>query len=847
VHTTEDRALRRAQRLRAQGVAEHNSGRPAQALVLFRRGMALLEPRDSDERRILFARLSVNAASSESELRGLDAGLALLTEIEQAATADPVTGVYLHLGIGYMRARGGQFEAGLQHLDESVRLLEHADPVAQTNILMNRGMAHLFLGHVGPARRDYARAIELARAHQLVLEEAKLTHNLGEIEFYAGNHAVALQLMDASTRLEADWSVGVTLVDRARVLLEVGLHSEADEALQEAGRLFRRDRLFKDVAEVELARAECALLESEVQAARRLAAQARDRFRRRRNDSWRRNAELVLLQADLAAGRPGRRIAAPARRLAAEFATIGLAGQARLARLIEAEAMLAAGQPERAAELIPAAAADDSISVRMHARFLQAAIADRLGDRGTARRQARRGLAELSAYQARFGSIDLQTASAVHGRRLAELDLGLALRSRSADQALDALERARATSNRLVAVRQSADEEVTALLGQLRQTAMEVREAESAGAVAVVAEARARIAELQRRLRSRAWTSLGSGSTVQPAGARTVRSALAERGRVMLSYAQLGDQLSVVVHGLGRPRIHPLGSAAAVAEHTRRLRADLDVLAGGRLTAALLSAVQASLTRTLNRLDELLVRPVGVGAQALVIVPTGPLTTLAWTLLPSLVGRPVVVAPSATAWLGASRRPVTGEPVRIRAFAGPELDRAQEEVKAIGAAWQQPDAVSEVAEPDELIAALAGSSVVHVAAHGQHQPENPLFSSIRLSAGPVFAYDLDQRPPAAEHVVLSACELGQATIRPGDEALGLTSVLLHLGSRSVISGVARVHDGVAAELMPRYHQALAAGQPSDVALAAAIESSEGLPAPFVCFGAAWSAQSAPSA
>jgi len=34
--------------------------------------------------------------------------------------------------------------------------------------------------------------------------------------------------------------------------------------------------------------------------------------------------------------------------------------------------------------------------------------------------------------------------------------------------------------------------------------------------------------------------------------------------------------------------------------------------------------------------------------------------------------------------------------------------------------------------------------------------------------------------------------------------LGLTSVLLHLGTRSVIAGVARVDDDVAAEVMVRY-------------------------------------------
>lgn len=841
---TVDRALLRAQRLRARGVAEHNAGRPLQALTLFRKGISLLDPLDSDERKVVHTRLSVNAASSESELRGLDAGLRLLEDVQRYVeqTGDPVVGVYLHLGIGYMRARGGQFDAGLQHLDEAVRLLGHADAPAQTNILMNRGMTHLFLGRIGQARRDYERAIALAREHGLLLEEAKLTHNLGEIEFYAGNLAAALELMDASARLGADWSVGVTLVDRARVLLEAGLHTEADEALQEAAELFRQARLYKDVAEVELARAECALLDSQAAAARRLAGQARDRFRRRRNDSWRRNAELVLLQADLAAGRPGRRIAPPAQRLVAEFQQLGLRAQARAAQLIEAQAMLQSGQPEAAARLVPAPAPEDSVSTRLHSRFLQAGIAHQLGDIRSARQHVRRGLSDLSSYQARFGSIDLQTASSIHGRRLAELDLQLAFEAGDPAAALEAIERARASSSRLVAVRQEADDETTALLVELRQAVGDAREARrSAGPATAVADIERRVADLQRRLRSRAWTAQGSGNARKPARLVEIRGALGAAQATLVSFAQIADQLSAIVQGRGPAKIHRLGSVAEVSEQLRRLRADLDVLANGRLSQPLAAAVSKSMVRGVARLDELLLAPLRLTDDALVVVPTGPLAALAWNLLPSLVGRPVTVAPSASAWLTASRGSGRTGPPRVAAFAGPDLARSVEEVRAIGAVWGPDAVVSEDAKPEDLVSTLAEATLVHVAAHGNHQPENPLFSSVRLSAGPMFAYELDQRPPVAEHVVLSACELGQATIRPGDEALGLTSVLLHLGSKSVVSGVARVHDDVAAEVMPRYHRALAAGMDTARALAEASVMRDGLPAPFVCFGAGWTA------
>jgi CHAT domain-containing protein len=67
--------------------------------------------------------------------------------------------------------------------------------------------------------------------------------------------------------------------------------------------------------------------------------------------------------------------------------------------------------------------------------------------------------------------------------------------------------------------------------------------------------------------------------------------------------------------------------------------------------------------------------------------------------------------------------------------------------------------------------------------------------------------------------------------------LGLTAALLHSGARTVLSGVARVDDRVACEVVVAYHQALVAGAGPAAALASA--QAEHLVAPFVCFGAGW--------
>jgi CHAT domain-containing protein len=181
----------------------------------------------------------------------------------------------------------------------------------------------------------------------------------------------------------------------------------------------------------------------------------------------------------------------------------------------------------------------------------------------------------------------------------------------------------------------------------------------------------------------------------------------------------------------------------------------------------------------------------------------------------------------------------TARPGPVLAVAGPRLERADDEAQSVATIWPGGRSmVGSGATGERVLAAMDGARIVHVAAHGHHQPDSPLFSAITLFDGPLVGYDLERlrRPP--QQVVLSACDLGQATVRPGDEALGLTRAFLHSGTATVISGVAKVSDRGAAELMVDYHRRLAADSPPAHALADALAMGDE-PLPFVCFGAGW--------
>jgi CHAT domain-containing protein len=208
-------------------------------------------------------------------------------------------------------------------------------------------------------------------------------------------------------------------------------------------------------------------------------------------------------------------------------------------------------------------------------------------------------------------------------------------------------------------------------------------------------------------------------------------------------------------------------------------------------------------------------------------------------VLPGLRGRPVSVAPSATAWLGALRAGDSAGPAtRPTALVGaPGLAAAVGEVGRLRV--HHPAArllEGEAATVPAVLAALDGAGLAHLAAHGEHEPENALFSKLELADGPLFAHETVRlrRPP--EHVVLAACQLALSRIRAGDEALGFAGALLSAGVRTVTAAVTRVGDTAAAAAMTDYHRRLAEGAPPARALAEAT-AADPFRRPFITLGA----------
>ena len=168
--------------------------------------------------------------------------------------------------------------------------------------------------------------------------------------------------------------------------------------------------------------------------------------------------------------------------------------------------------------------------------------------------------------------------------------------------------------------------------------------------------------------------------------------------------------------------------------------------------------------------------------------------------------------------------------------AGPGNARGDAEVRAIAALRPGASVLTgEAATPAATLAGLDSAAVAHLAAHGQHQAENALFSSLELAGGPLLGYDLQRAGRAPLMVVLSSCDLGLTDVRPGDETFGMVTALLNAGAATVVASVARVADDTAMAAMVGFHRAVTAGRPPAAALAAALQGEA--TAGFVCFGA----------
>lgn len=750
---------------------------------------------------------------------------------------------------GLLRHRSGQLGHALQDMDRALATAPASAGRDLAILHMNRGSLHSDTGRLDEAAADYAASLEHARQIGNDLYASMAAHNLGWVEYLRGDLPGALRAMDGAARFGAGRHEAVGLIDRAQVLLEAGLLSEADKTLEQARAHLGRHRTVRDLAELQLVRSRCLVGLRRYREAVAQARSAERRFDRMGNVPGALRARCAELQALLAADRAvglspraARRRAARALELVESGTAFGpLLGQnVVLPALLLAAEWLVAGEDLAGARSVLARLPRDlgvaPLPLRMQHQVVRAQLAFAAGDRATGLRAVRKGQRVLAEHRERLGSVDAVTASAVHGLHLNTVDVLAALRTERASALLDAVERGRATVAGGGRVRPPSDPHVADLLARARR---ELEAARLLGPSAVGQQLakrrdhqqRARV--LQEAARRRSWHEDGGAVTPTAVTARRLRRALTDAASsiVVADFVILDGALLVTRTDRSGVTMVRLASMQDVGERIRRTRADLDVLANGLIPPQMRSAARASLDRNLAWLDRHLLVPVDAPGD-LHIATRDLLLAVPWSSLPSRVGRRTWV----NSWIDLrGHAEETRKPGAV-VVAGPGLRAAQAEAEAVVETWGDARMLAgEQATCAATVESLPTAGVVHLATHGRHETDNPLFSSLRLADGPLFAHELDGVDLRGAVVVLSACEAGLSSVRIGGEPLGLTSVLLRLGARAVIASVAPLRDDVAARTMPVFHGGLRAGALPGEALAAAV-AHEDEPVPLVCFG-----------
>ncbi|MBL4664637.1 MAG: CHAT domain-containing protein [Nitrospinaceae bacterium] len=229
-----------------------------------------------------------------------------------------------------------------------------------------------------------------------------------------------------------------------------------------------------------------------------------------------------------------------------------------------------------------------------------------------------------------------------------------------------------------------------------------------------------------------------------------------------------------------------------------------------------------------KRLHALLVEPLQVfikGKRMLGIVPHGHLHYISFSSLKNeesyLFERyPLFYSPSASVMqFTFKEKTVRSGDIKVLALGNPDLgdlnyDLPLAEMEANAIKWDFPkiDVLTrENATESWLKKNIGDYQIIHIASHGEFDPINPLFSSLKLTrdktddgnfeVNEVFGLDIK-----ADIVTLSACQTGLGDIVGGDELVGLNRAFIYAGTHSILSSLWRVSDISTAVLIKHFYR-----------------------------------------
>jgi tetratricopeptide (TPR) repeat protein len=742
----------------------------------------------------------------------------------------------------------GQFDSALDSYRVAIPALRRArDRLWLQRVLCNRAIAYGYRHQFTAAEADLREAEGLCRELDLDLSLAIVHMNLGWVRAVQGDVPSALRYLDqAERRFRAlkTHQLGWLLHDRSELLLSVYLVAEAREAAKEAVETLEHMNRRIAVPEVRLLIARTAALDSEPGQALDQAYRAMREFNRQQRPRWAALARFVVLRSRLAGDQKFSVAVAHLEKAADDLSAAGWPAAALEARLLAGQLAFERGWTRRGSQQLRRVSRQRQrgpVLLRARAWYCEALVRRADGNRRGAAIAIRTAVRLLDEHRAGLGAIDLRAFASGYRAEATALGLRMALEGGRPARVLEWAEHSRASHLLLRPVRPPRDPELAAALTELRAVVADIQERRRDGRASARLVRRQIVLERYIRDLRRQQGSEEPFQAATPVLPSTLSATLGDSA--LVEFIHLDGQLHAVTVARGRIRLRALQPLAHILDLIERVPFALHRLSRYHRDGAGQSAALAMLRHAALRIDEVLFGPLAgeLGDRPLVLIPTGPLQSFPWSVLPFCAGRPVTVSPSAALWYaGHRRREAAG---RVVVAAGPGLPGAHAEAEAVAAIYRTTALVGASASVRAVTAALDGADVAHLAAHGYIHLHNPLFSSLRFVDGPLTVYDLERLHRTPQLVVLAACDVGRPVVPAGDELLGLGAAFIAQGTRQIVASVIPIPDAQATHLMIAFHRALTEGNSAATALAQSQQrfasedaAAMATAAAFVCLG-----------
>jgi tetratricopeptide (TPR) repeat protein len=715
----------------------------------------------------------------------------------------------------------GRYEEGVADTTAALRAFRgRNDRLWEARALLNRSHMHLLAGRPDRGIRDarQAQRVFLAIDHQS--GQTKSLDNLGCLLALSGRVPEALSVFrDVDARLHV---LGVPLIlsaeGRVIALLHAGLGDDALDVATRARAEFDQHSSVGSAADIDLSIARAAAQIGDTRSARVAAQRASDEFVHHGRTTSAAMADLLL--ASLA------RELDPnvALQMGALFNERGWRSRAQEAWLLGGDTARRAGNlrdAERCLLLAARRSPMSTITARIGALRAGALLELVNGRIPSALDLVAQALRLAQANQRALFATELRSAAGGVTQEVAQLGIEIASTLNDSTVLWRWVEQPRFIAN-MRAQSNSSPVPNDDIVTRLRATSAQIDDATFSGRTPPV-NLTALQSTLEHELRAHDREANTRGKRTRPA-VRQDRLSRALGHRVFVHYFEVDGRVRALRTDSNRSSVYDLCSVPEMCRSVNDLRSSM-------LRAITSNAPGSKQWDTVevraNRVEDLILSTLSVGSDV-VISPFGRLFALPWSALPSLQQASVSLVASATSWSIAARDkrpPDDPSGQRVLTVAGPDLPFADEEQQRIGGVWSNATALRGAdANPFNVTRRLSQCDIAHISCHATLRVDSPSFSSLHLAGGPLMLRDLEALSTVPSLVVLSACGAGQGVETASGQLLGLGSVLLGSGVRTVVAAVLPVVDVSLPGPMEILHTRLALGDSPGHALTRARQS-----------------------